>query len=341
MRVRVFLASALLAGTALVQGVSAAEPARTRADWKHDYVRPASIPFPDDNPYSIDKAELGKVLFFEPRLSGSNWIACATCHNPALGWGDGLAKGIGQGMNSLKRRTPTIQNLAWARLLMWDGRQASLEAQALGPIQAGVEMSQDLASLLEELKAVPGYATLFNTAFPGEGITGETIGKAIATFERMVVSGAAPFDRWIAGDETAIPESAKRGFDIFNDKGNCASCHTGWSFTNHGFADIGLPDGDAGRGAIVKFDKMQHAFKTPGLRDIERRGPYMHDGSIATLEAVVEHYDTGFVERPSLSMNVRRLNLTGQERADLVAFMRTLTSDQQVLILPVLPMARR
>lgn len=315
-------------------------PAADRAALKAKYQRPDSIPFPADNPFSLDRAKLGETLFFDPRLSGSNWISCATCHNPALSWGDGLAKGRGHGMGELGRRTPTVLNLAWAPRLFWDGRARSLEEQALGPIASDAEMHQNLDEMVAELKAIPGYVTRFNGVFPGEGLTKDTIAKAIATYERTIVSGTAPFDRWIAGDETAVSEPAKRGFDLFNGKANCAACHTGWSFTNHGFADIGLPDADVGRGALSKAESMQHAFKTPGLRNIAQRGPYMHDGSAATLDAVVRHYDTGFVERPSLSADMRRLNLTDAEVGELVAFMETLTGDDAPVILPVLPAAQ-
>lgn len=324
--------------------VQAADPAPVpvpdRAALKTRYQRPDTIPFPADNPFSLDRARLGETLFFDPRLSGSNWISCATCHNPALSWGDGLPKGRGHGMGELGRRSPTVMNLAWAGRLFWDGRARSLEEQALGPIASDVEMRQDLDSLVAELKAIPGYVVRFNGVFPGEGLTKDTIAKAIATYERTIVSGTAPFDRWIAGDENAVSDQAKRGFDLFNGKGNCAACHVGWSFTNHGFADIGLPDADVGRGAFSRVESMQHAFKTPTLRNIAQRGPYMHDGSVPTLDAVVRHYDTGFVQRPSLSADIRRLDLTDGEVGDLVAFMETLTGDDAPVILPVLPAAQ-
>jgi cytochrome c peroxidase len=164
------------------------------------------------------------------------------------------------------------------------------------------------------------------------------VAKAIATFERTVVSGRAPFDQWVAGDEKAISEEAKRGFVTFNTKARCAECHGSWRFTDDSFHDIGLPGDDIGRGKFLPdVVKMQHAFKTPGLREIARRAPYMHDGSIATLEAVVDHYDEGGVARPSRSDLMKPLQLSSQEKADLVAFMRTLTSDVGPVSVPVLP----
>ena len=325
-----------VATMAISHPVEAEEP-MTRDQWKAEYVRPATIPFPEDNPYTADKEKLGKMLFFDPRLSGSDYISCGTCHNPSLAWGDGLPKGIGHGMTRLGRRTPTILNAAWTDALMWDGRFGSLEEQALGPIGADVEMNQSLDSLVGELEAIPGYRSLFNIAFPNEGVTIENIAKAIATYERTVVSGIAPFDQWIAGDEQAISESAKRGFDLFNGKANCVACHSGWNFTDGSFHDIGLPDDDPGRGNIIKIGAMQHAFKTPTLRNSVERAPYMHDGSLIDLAAVVAHYNTGGIERPSLSHEMNPLGLTPEEEADLIAFMLTLSSEDEPVALPALP----
>jgi cytochrome c peroxidase len=166
----------------------------------------------------------------------------------------------------------------------------------------------------------------------------ETIAKSIATYERTVVSGRAPFDAWIEGNTKAISEEAKRGFVLFNTKAGCNECHSGWNFTDDSFHDIGLSSPDIGRGKhLPGVIKMQHAFKTPGLREIARRGPYMHDGSVATLEAVMEHYDQGGIKRASLSELMKPLSLTRQEIADLVSFMKTLTSDMDPTTVPVLP----
>lgn len=304
---------------------------------KKEYRRPTAVPFPADNPFSVEKLRLGQQLYFDPRLSGNNTLSCATCHNPALSWGDGLGKGHGAG-GTLGRRTPTILNLAWADLLMWDGRKSSLEDQALGPVESDMEMNQKLDALVPKLAAIGGYRTAFDMAFPGEGVTLANIAKAIATYERTVVSGPAPFDRWIAGDESAIGEPAKRGFALFNGKANCQACHGGWNFTDHGFHDIGLPDEDIGRGRQLPLPSMQHAFKTPTLRDVARRAPYMHDGSLADLKAVVEHYAKGGTTRPSLAEEMKPLALTAEEKADLVAFMLTLTGDAEAVPVPTLAM---
>jgi cytochrome c peroxidase len=326
---------ALAVAAVLAPLVTSTAATRSIAEMKALYVRPGTIPFPADNPYSADKAKLGEMLFFDPRLSGANYISCATCHNPGFSWGDGLPRGIGHAMTVLGRRTPTILNGAWAELLMWDGRKASLEEQALGPMSAPVEMNQNMDQLVIKLSAIPGYRNAFTATFP-DGLTVQNVAKAIATYERTVVSGVAPFDRWIAGNEAAISESAKRGFVLFNTKANCVACHTGWNFTDNSFRDIGLPDADRGRVAIVDLPSMEHAFKTPTLRDVARRAPYMHDGSVPTMMAVIEHYDRGGVQRPSLSEEMKPLHLTAQEKADLVAFMQTLDGENAPVHVPVL-----
>ena len=311
---------------------------KSREDWKAEYVRPTEIPYPAQNPYSPDKARLGQMLFFDPRLSGSNRISCATCHNPGFSWGDGLALGFGETMQRLTRRTPTLLNVAWTELLMWDGRFDSLEQQALVPIAEETEMNQPLAQLTEELQALPGYRSMFERAFPGEGITLENMAKALATFERTLISGTAPFDDWIAGDEAAIPQPAKRGFDLFNGKANCAACHSGWNFTDGSFHDLGLAGEDLGRGKLLpKIVLMQHAFKTPTLRNSQWSYPYMHDGSLADLPAVIRHYNLGGIERPSRSEEMRPLMLSDQEQADLLAFILTLSSQNEPMQVPLLP----
>jgi cytochrome c peroxidase len=304
-----------------------------------EYQRPARVPFPEDNAPTAARETLGRALFFDPRLSGSNWISCASCHNPGLSWGDALPRAIGHGMQTLGRRTPTILNLAWADAMFWDGRADSLEAQALGPIEAEGEMNLPLAELAGKLSAIEGYRTLFAAAYPGEPIAPPTIAKAIATFERAVVSADAPFDRWVRGDEDAISTDAKRGFVLFNTKARCALCHAGWRFTNDSFHDIGVVTSDAGRGSMLPgIPVMQHAFKTPTLRDVARRAPFMHNGSVATLEEVVELYDRGgLVKRPSLSPDLKPLGLTTAEKRELTAFLRTLTSPEQPVLLPALP----
>jgi len=292
------------------------------------YRRPSDVPYPKDNQLTKERELLGRTLFFDPRLSESNWISCATCHNPALSWSDGLAKGVGHGMKELGRRTPTILNLAWSEPLFWDGRAQSLEDQALGPVASPAEMNLPLDKMMARIKAIPGYHELFAKAYPSEPISEQTVAKAIATFERTIISGQAPFDAWIEGKENAISEEAKRGFLLFNTKANCAKCHSEWRFTDDGFHDIGLPGDDVGRGKLFReIEVNQFAFKAPTLRNCDMRAPYMHDGSKPSLEAVIEFYNEGGkVKRPSLSPEMKPLGLTAQEKRELLAFLKTLTS---------------
>ncbi|MDO9710884.1 cytochrome-c peroxidase [Paracraurococcus lichenis] len=335
-----------LAALLLAQGGSAqsqraggpAAPASRIEELRQSYRRPAEIPYPAANPFTPEKALLGRILFFDPRLSGSNLLSCASCHNPSFGWGDGQALAHGHGMLQLGRRTPSVLNAAWGASFFWDGRADTLEQQALGPIAAAGEMNQPLDRLPAKLAAIPGYRPLFEAAFPGRGIALDGIAAAIATFERAVVSGRSPFDRWVEGDDAAIPDAAKRGLMVFNDRAHCARCHKGWNFTDDSFHDIGLPGEDRGReGFLEGFEALRHAFKTPGLRDIARRAPYMHDGSLPTLEAVTEHYEHRRLQRPSLSNEMKPFSLTADERADLVAFLQTLTSPPQDFAAPALP----
>lgn len=300
--------------------------------------RPSGIPFPDENPYTAEKAQLGKTLFFDPRLSGSNLISCASCHIPSLGWEDGQMTGVGHQSTRLTRHTPTLLNLAWGEIFMWDGRVDTLEEQALNPIQSSEEMAQPLDELIVELQAIEGYVELFAAAFPGREISQETIVQAIATYERTIVSNLAPFDHWVNGNESAISESAKRGFVIYNTKANCVACHSGWNMTDDSFHDTGLKTDDVGRAALMNgMPEFKHSFKTPGLRNIVQRAPYMHNGSLATLSDVIDHYAEGFAQRPSLSDDIKPFELSAGEKEDLIAFLESLSSDDDPVELPVLP----
>lgn len=317
----------------------AAAPA-TRAQWKKLYERPEGVPFPDENRYSDAKAALGRLLYFDPLLSGANVRSCATCHNPSLSWGDGLPRSIGEEQKPMAVRAPTLLDVAWLPILGWDGRFPDLESVAfMGPITSPAIMKQTEPALVAVLSAIPGYRHAFGAAFPDAAINGKTIADALATFERTIVAGEAPFDRWIAGDDHAIPEAAKRGFDLFNGKAGCAECHSGWNFTDGAFYDIGTGKGDdIGRGRLFpNSPKLQYAFKVPSLRDTARRAPYMHDGSEATLETVVDLYDRGGIDRPSRSELIKPLHLSIAEKADLIAFLQTLTGDPAPFTVPPLP----
>ncbi|MBI3504150.1 MAG: c-type cytochrome [Proteobacteria bacterium] len=335
------LAVILLAGgiaTAIGQTVPGQKPFKTLAEYKKDYVRPAGVRYLPENPYTAAKESLGAKLFFDPRLSVADDLSCSSCHMPGLAWTDGRAKSVGHDGIPHVRHAPTLLNLAWTELTAWDGRTVELEGHIRGPLGNPTGMNHQPGPLVEKIKGIGGYPKLFDAAFPGEGVSIDNVVKAIAVFERGLVSGTAPFDRWIAGDEQAIPEPAKRGFMLFNTKANCASCHSGWNFTDNSFYDIGMTDADLGRIKILNLPSMDHAFKTPTLREVERTDPYMHDGSFSTLVKVVDHYNRGGVaKRESLSENVRPLGLTPPEIADLVEFLKTLTSEMPPFAVPHLP----
>lgn len=303
------------------------------------FLRPKTVPFPKENPYSQAKYSLGMMLFFDPILSGSRTRSCASCHNPSRSWADGLPKAIGEDPAGMGIRTPTLIDVAFTEPLGWDGKFPDIEAVTFGPIASPINMNLPEADLIARLSAIPGYVTAFSAAFGDGAITRPRIEQSLATYERTIVAGEAPFDRWIMGDERAIGIAAKRGFEIFNGKGHCSDCHSGPSFTDGSFQDIGTAvDDDIGRGRLFPTsEKLQHAFKTPTLRDVARRGPYMHDGSIATLEDVIELYNKGGINRPSRSPSIAPLQLTKREKADLVAFLNTLTGASPRTALPVLP----
>ena len=320
---------------------SAQEPDAGPAPLRAEYVRPASIPFPSDNPYSAAKADLGRRLFFDPTLSASGKYSCASCHKPNLAWGDGLPLAIGDNHTPMTRRSPTLFNLAWLARLGWGGRFKDIEEVGFVAITGSGNMNLAGDEAIKRLLAKPDYVKAFADLFGTAGITQETIEAALATYERTIVSGDAPFDRWISGDAGAVDASAKRGFALFNGQAGCSGCHRGWAFTDGSFHDIGVArDADFGRGEFFPTStKLHYAFKTPTLRDVAGRAPYMHDGSVPTLEAVIDLYDRGGIARPSRSELIHPLGLTGEQKADIAAFMHTLTSDSPAQA-PAVPQGR-
>ncbi|WP_420561006.1 cytochrome-c peroxidase [Tepidicaulis sp.] len=332
---RLFVAAAMVcAGAGALQAQEAAVPEALKAQYK----RPEAIPFPARAPYSPQLATLGKMLFFDPRLSGAKNMNCATCHNPSFGYEAPVDLSVGALRTKLPRHSPTILNAAWVSPNFWDGRAASLEEQAAGPISTPAEMDGKFHDIVPDLEAVPEYEHWFGVLFPDEGVTRENILTAIATYERTVVSGWAPFDRWVDGEENAISEEAKRGFLLFTGKANCAACHTGWNFTDNKFHDIGLATEDEGRAALEPSNlKAKHAFKTPGLRNLTYRAPFMHNGSVPDLESVIVHYMSGGIPRPSLANEMQPVDLSEDEQKELIAFLLSLTADRTVNTTPLLP----
>jgi cytochrome c peroxidase len=331
--------SALLDQAALAEQATVA-PAPLAAD--RAWILGAPVE-PQDNPTTAARVALGQALFFDPRISGNGTVSCSTCHNPALGWSDGLRTGMGIHSTVLGRKTPTVINTGYNTQFMWDGRKASLEDQALGPMSTPEEMQTDFAATIGMLEAMPGYRAMFDAAYPAEGISKQTMAKAIAAFERTVVSKDSRFDRWVAGDRAAITQQEWRGYQVFKDpaKGNCEVCHAAPNFTDNGFHNIGVADApgkdDAGRYKIRPVASMRGAFKTPTLRDVERRGPYFHNGSAETLMDVVDHYARGGDDHRNLSKEVHPLDLSAADKRDLVAFLRSLSGSGGPLSLPVLP----
>mgnify|MGYP005984867629 CR=1 FL=1 len=294
------------------------------------------IEYPDDDAPSQQEVELGKILFFDTRLSINNKQSCATCHNPDLGFGDGVAAGSGTMGGPLGRNTPHIYNLAWSSIFMWDGRKASLESQALGPIEAPGEMNMPLDTLLPKLNAVPFYQQQFKAIYGSSTITRENLGKAIAAFERTIISDNSAFDKYIAGDKDAMSAAAIRGLALFETKANCVKCHDGANFTDDSFHNIGIKGSDVGRDAIMQSPGMKGAFKTPGLRNTLLTSPYMHDGSLASLEEVIRFYNKGGDNAQGRSKLIEPLQLTEIEIQELVAFLGALT-DPVVIERPSIP----
>jgi len=326
------LAVVIAAVTAIglaAHGLAAAEPAAgVEAAWRALFQREALPPAPPDNPMSAAKVALGQRLFEDPRLSAGQ-RSCASCHRPQRAFSDGRRRALGLNGAPLARNTPPLWNLAWSRHYFWDGRAPSLEAQVVMPIATADEMGGAWPEILPRLNADRDLVAAFAAVFPADPAISEgTVARALATYVRSLVSPNTRFDAWIAGDGAALTPSEVRGFRIFTGKGGCVLCHVGWRFTDDRFHDIGLPGHDPGRGAVSGGAPGLPAFKTPSLREATHTAPYMHDGSLPSLAAVVKHYAGGFRRRPSLAPNLRRgLKLSAGERADLIGFLKTLSSD--------------
>lgn len=305
---------------------------------EHRLPDPLSLQYPGQKKDTPARVELGKTLFFDGRLSSNETMSCATCHKPELGFGDGQRLSIGVSGERLKRHSPHLFNLAWQKTFFWDGRATSLEEQALGPLSNPDELDMPIDQLVPKLAAVDAYRRAFDEAYPGSGLTAKNVAKAIASFVRSLVSGHAPFDRYQAGDQTALSSSAKRGMDLFYGPATCSTCHSGPHFSDGKFHNTGVPGDDRGRAAFDRvgefqmrpypFFQTQKAFKTPGLRNVALSAPYLHDGSEPTLEEVVRFYNKGGKEKKSygLALDIRPLGLDEQQIADLVAFLEALTA---------------
>ena len=299
------------------------------------------MPIPAHNLQTDAKVELGKMLFFDTRLSKGNAISCAFCHNPGTGWADARQFSVGVGGGQGGRQVPTVLNTGYQTFQFWDGSVGSLEEQALGEIQNPIEMAETLPRVVKKLKAAPEYKARFREVF-GTEVSAEGIARAIAAFERTVVSANSAFDKYQAGDKAAMNEAAVRGLALFVGKSRCALCHNGPNFTDNRFHNLGVPQvgplkEDLGRYAVTRQDKDRGAFKTPTLRSVALTAPYMHDGAFKTLEEVIDFYDKGGGKNPQLDPFITPLNLTADEKKDLVEFMKALTGEHLALVPPKLP----
>jgi cytochrome c peroxidase len=298
------------------------------------------VPFPADNVPTAETIELGRRLYYDPALSVDSTVSCASCHHPDHGFSDGKPVSTGVQGKTGTRNSPTVFNSAYFDVQFWDGRAPSLEKQAEGPVQNPVEMAHTLNGVASRLNANPSYRAQFAKAFGPGPITYEMVEKAIASFERTVVSANSPFDRWKYGkDEKAVSDSVKRGFQVFSSakKGNCTACHLVGPdyalFTDNKFHNIGVGAdiqniSDPGRFTVTQKEEDRGAFKTPSLRNVALTAPYMHDGSLKNLKEVIDFYIGGGNSNAHLDKNIHALDyLSGEERADLQAFLESLTGE--------------
>jgi len=291
---------------------------------------------PADNSMTPERIALGKKFFWDKRWSISGTVACVSCHRPEHGWSDPSQFSINFAGKPTPRHSPTIENRLFSDRQLWTGLRPSLEEQALRDSNRTDEM------VVKHLGSVPAYQAEFRRVF-GTELDPDGVAKAVASYVRTIVSGNSPYDRFRAGEKTALSPAAQRGQALFAGRARCVACHAGFNFTDEGYRNIGVgmdkADPDLGRYTVTKDEADKGAFKTPTLRDVARRGPYMHDGSEKTLEDVVAFYDRGGVKNPWLSQDIRPLGLSREDQADLVAFLHALTGeiDPEVGKPPVLP----
>lgn len=301
------------------------------------------LPVPADNPMTEAKVELGKMLYFDKRLSKDGTISCATCHDPKMGWAEHRASSEGIGKQVGDRNSPTVINAAYMPEQFWDGRAASLEEQALGPIENPIEMGHTLDELVKNLAGIPEYQKRFQDVF-GTEVNADGIAKAIAAFERTILSGNSPYDKYMAGDKAAMTEQQIRGMELFNGKAECGTCHAPPVFSNGKYYNAGIgtgkPDADPGRKKHTNKDVDEGKFRVPHLRNVDETAPYFHDGSVATLEEAVRIMATGGIDNPNLSpifKGLKEAALTDAEIADITAFVLALKGEYPIVEEPALP----
>lgn len=312
------------------------------------------IQHPKDNPYNKEKENLGKTLFFDPRLSSSGQIACASCHDSELAWGDGRRVSYGHDRQLGRRNAMTLLNVGLADSLFWDGRSVSLEEQAGFPVEDSLEMHSPLNLAVERIAAIEGYENLFLEAFGSTEVNEERIRQALATFERSIVSESTKFDRFIAGESDIYSDDELLGLHLFRTKARCINCHNTGYFSDNDFHNTGLSYygrrfEDLGLYEVTGKKEDVGKFKTSTLREISRTAPYMHNGLFPHLEGVVNMYDAGMFQPkrrknqlndtlfPTTSPLIRELNLSNREKEALVAFLKSLESRNKRENPPALP----
>ena len=326
------LATSLLALAMLVGPVS---PLVSHAAWRPNVPLGLDLymPGPEDNPLTREKVQLGRKLFSDPILSRDKSLACAGCHEPERAFTDGRAVSEGVSGRKGSRHVPTLVNRGYGVSFFWDGRISSLEEQVLQPIQLPEEMDMTLEEVVARLKQNSDYRQRFREAF-GTQINSEGLAKALASYVRTILSGDSGFDHYLNGERDALSEREREGLRIFRGKGNCTACHLGPTLTDENFHNTGIAwrDGqllDPGRFKVTGKKEDRGAFKTPTLREIPRTAPYMHDGSVATLEEVIEFYSRGGNPNSYLDPELRPLQLTAEEKKTLLAFLRSLSGTVQ------------
>jgi cytochrome c peroxidase len=299
-------------------------------------------PIPADNPMTPEKVELGKMLYFDKRVSKDGTVACATCHDPKRGWAEDQPTSTGILGQKGGRNSPSVINAAYATSQFWDGRAATLEEQAVGPVANPIEMGSSMAEVVERLSKIPDYQKRFQKVF-GTGVTEKGFAQAIAAFERTVLSGGSAYDRFQAGDKKALTNAQKRGLKVF-EKAGCANCHTPPLFSDYDFHNAGVgtgkPNADEGRKMVTKKDEDTGAFRVPSLRDAAKTAPYFHDGSARSLEEAVALMAAGGKDNPHRSSDfdaVRESKLTARDQKDLVEFLKALSGKYPIVEPPKLP----
>jgi cytochrome c peroxidase len=335
-----FLATttALCAACVLALPAFAADDLRSQAKELFEPI-PSVVPAVKGNAVTGERVDLGRSLFFDPRLSKSGLISCNTCHNLGMGGDDNLETSIGHGWQKGPRNAPTVLNAVFNEAQFWDGRAEDLKAQAKGPVQAGVEMASTPERVVTTLKSMPEYVTAFTTAFPGEAdpVTFDNMAKAIEAFEATLITPASRFDQWLEGNDAIMNEQELAGLGLFMDKG-CAACHSGVNIGGHGYYPFGvvekpgadiLPPGDKGRFAVTQTADEEYVFRAGPLRNIELTAPYFHSGMVWDLEQAVAVMGTSQLGE----------TLTDEDVAAITAFLKTLTGEQPRVEYPIMPVS--